>query len=111
MKYFGVFVLGGVARTTTSFCAAAGQTQPGSGDSNAHRTPDWTSRHSDYCAHLYHNPHGYGSCHDNTEPNANVFDVASTRYPMCDMRTTFNAQERMLEYLIFETAQCIGPIL
>jgi hypothetical protein len=47
----------------------------------------------------------------NTEPNAGVFDAPTTRYPMCDMRTTFNPQERMLEYLIFETAQCIGPIL
>jgi hypothetical protein len=46
----------------------------------------------------------------NTEPNAAPNDVPMSRYPMCDNRTTFNAQERLLEYLIFETAQCVGPI-
>jgi hypothetical protein len=37
-------------------------------------------------------------------------DDATYRYPTCNNRTTFNPQERLLEYLIFETAQCVGPI-
>jgi hypothetical protein len=46
----------------------------------------------------------------NTEPNAIPADTAQFRYPGCDGRTAFNPQERLLEYLIFETAQCVGPI-
>ncbi len=46
----------------------------------------------------------------NTEPNATVLDTATYRFPTCNNRTTFNPQERLLEYLIFETAQCVGPI-
>jgi len=46
----------------------------------------------------------------NTEPNAVPDDTPMNRYPLCGGRTTFNPQERLLEYLIFETAQCVGPI-
>jgi len=47
----------------------------------------------------------------NTEPSDVVMDTPAARYPMCGMRTDFNPQERILEYLIFEVAQCIAPIL
>lgn len=47
----------------------------------------------------------------NTEPSNVVANTAATRYPGCDNRDTFNAQERLLEYLVFQTAQCIPPIL
>lgn len=46
----------------------------------------------------------------NTEPNAAPVETADYRYPTCDNRVVFNPQERLLEYLIFETAQCVGPI-
>jgi hypothetical protein len=46
----------------------------------------------------------------NTEPAAAPTDNATYRYPTCNNRTDFNPQERLLEYLIFETAQCVGPI-
>jgi hypothetical protein len=47
----------------------------------------------------------------NTEPSDVVMDTPAARYPMCGMRTDFNPQERILEYLIFEVAQCITPVL
>ena len=47
----------------------------------------------------------------NTEPSDVVPDTAMARYPSCGGRTNFNAQERILEYLIFEVAQCIGQVL
>jgi hypothetical protein len=46
----------------------------------------------------------------NTEPAAAPADNATYRYPTCNNRTDFNPQERLLEYFIFETAQCVGPI-
>jgi hypothetical protein len=47
----------------------------------------------------------------NTEPSDVVPDTADARYPSCGNRTEFNAQERLLEYLVFEVAQCIGDVL
>jgi hypothetical protein len=47
----------------------------------------------------------------NTEAFDVVPDNTMTRYPSCGMRTDFNPQERLLEYLIFEVAQCIGTVL
>jgi len=46
----------------------------------------------------------------NTEPAAVVDDSTNGRYPLCGGRTAFNAQERLLEYLLFTIAQCVGPI-
>lgn len=46
----------------------------------------------------------------NTEPSAVVDDTAQARYPNCGARLTFNAQERLLEYLMFTIAQCVGPV-
>jgi hypothetical protein len=42
----------------------------------------------------------------NTEPNAVVPD--NIRFPNC--KPGFSPQERLLEYLVFEIATCIGPI-
>jgi hypothetical protein len=42
----------------------------------------------------------------NTEPNGVVPD--NERYPNC--KPTFSPQERILEYLVFETTNCIGGI-
>lgn len=47
----------------------------------------------------------------NTEPSDVVPDTAAARYPMCGSRTTFNPQERLLEYLVFQVAQCIGDVV
>jgi hypothetical protein len=41
----------------------------------------------------------------NTEPQAVVNDA--TRYPGCV--PTFSPQERILEYLLFQIAGCVGP--
>src|SRR5207248_814856 len=46
----------------------------------------------------------------NTEPAAAVDDTMTNRYPSCGNRMTFHPQERLLEYLLFEVAQCVGPI-
>jgi hypothetical protein len=41
----------------------------------------------------------------NTEPNGVVPD--DMRYPNC--KPDFSPQERILEYLVFEIASCVGP--